>query len=153
MQNKFLDMESKKDYYINMMKFLDKEYETKSILPPKEDLFAAFKLTNLDNIKVVIIGQDPYPTKGVAHGLAFSVKKGNKIPASLRNIFKELEEENIGFVTPKHGCLESWAKQGVFLINTVLTVEEGKPNSHKNVGWQTFTTNLIKYLNNENENI
>ena len=91
MQNKFLDMESKKDYYINMMKFLDKEYETKSILPPKEDLFAAFKLTNLDNIKVVIIGQDPYPTKGVAHGLAFSVKKGNKIPASLRNIFKELE--------------------------------------------------------------
>ena len=153
MQNKFLEIESKKEYFKNMMGFLDKEYETKSILPPKKDMFNAFNLTDLENIKVVIIGQDPYPTKGVAHGLAFSVKKGVKIPASLKNIFKELEDENIGFKIPEDGCLEPWAKQGVFLINTVLTVEEGKPNSHKNIGWQTFTTNLIKYLNSENKNI
>lgn len=152
MFSEFIKEEETKEYFKKLMETLDIEYATKSILPPREDIFNAFKYTKLDDVKVVIIGQDPYPTKGVANGLAFSVRKGVKVPASLKNIYKELERD-VGFKIVNHGVLEYWAKQGVLLINQVLTVEEGKPDSHKNIGWKTFTVNLIKYINKNKSNI
>ena len=109
-------------------------------------------LCPIDNVKVVILGQDPYHEEGQAHGLAFSTPEGHSIPRSLKNIFKEIESE-YGYPIPDSGCLESWAKQGVFLLNTVLTVEEGNANSHSKCGWQTFTDNVIKILNNQKQPI
>ena len=150
--DKALEEEFEKEYFQKIKGFVEEEYRTKTIYPPKEDIFNAFKLCPIDNVKVVILGQDPYHEKGQAHGLAFSTPEGHPIPRSLKNIFKEIESE-YGYPIPESGCLESWAKQGVFLLNTVLTVEEGNANSHSKCGWQTFTDNVIRILNNQNHPI
>ena len=144
--DKVLQDEFQKDYFLKIKKFVDKEYETKTIYPPYENIFNAFKFTPLNEVKVVILGQDPYHEAGQAHGLAFSTPEGRPIPRSLKNIFKEINGE-YDYPIPESGCLESWAKQGVFLLNTVLTVEDGNANSHSKCGWQTFTDNVIKILN------
>lgn len=138
--------EFNKDYFKNLEKFVLNEYNTKTIYPPFGDIFNAFKLTPFSEVKVVILGQDPYHEKGQAHGLAFSTPPNRPIPRSLKNIFKEIANE-YDYPIPDSGCLESWANQGVFLLNTVLTVEEGNANSHSKCGWQTFTNNVIKLLN------
>ena len=144
--------EFEKEYFKKTMAFVDEEYRNKTIYPPYEDIFNAFKLTPLSNVKVVILGQDPYHEEGQAHGLAFSTPDGRPIPRSLKNIFKEINAE-FDYPIPESGCLEKWAKQGVFLLNTVLTVEKGNANSHSDCGWQTFTDNVIKILNNQNRPI
>ena len=140
-----LKEEFEKDYFLKIKDFVNKEYETKTIYPPYDDIFNAFKLTPLNEVKVVILGQDPYHEKGQAHGLAFSTPAGRPKPRSLNNIFKEINAE-YDYPIPESGCLESWANQGVFLLNTVLTVEEGNANSHSKCGWQIFTDNVIKLL-------
>lgn len=147
-----LKEEFEKEYFINLKKFIDNEYNLKTIYPPYEDIFNAFKLTSINDVKVVILGQDPYHEKGQAHGLAFSTPEGRPIPRSLKNIFKEINQE-YDYPIPKSGCLENWAKQGVFLLNTVLTVEEGNANSHSDCGWQIFTDNVIKILNDQTKPI
>ena len=113
-------------YMIELLQLLNKQYDTTAVYPPKTDLFHALKLTPLNEAKVVILGQDPYHGAGQAHGLSFSVPRGVKIPPSLRNMYKELEDD-LGVKQAGHGCLEAWARQGVLLLNTVLTVEEGQP--------------------------
>ena len=143
-----LEEEFNKDYFLKIKEFIKEEYKTKTIYPPKKEIFNAFKLCPLNKTKVVILGQDPYHEKGQAHGLAFSTPEGHPIPRSLKNIFKEIQSE-YDYPIPDSGCLEYWAKQGVFLLNTVLTVEEGKANSHSKCGWQTFTDNVIKILNEQ----
>ena len=142
-----INKERQKEYFKKLETFLEEEYRTKTIFPPKDEVFTAFKLCEFDDVKVVIIGQDPYHEINQAHGLAFSVKDGNKLPKSLINIYKELYDDVL--VTRLTGDLTEWASQGVFLINTVLTVEEGKANSHKNKGWEIFTSKVIEELNND----
>jgi uracil-DNA glycosylase len=144
--------EFEKEYFLKINEFIDEEYASKTIYPPYEDIFNAFKLTPLCNVKVVILGQDPYHEKGQAHGLAFSTPDGHPIPRSLNNIFKEINAE-YDYSIPESGCLEKWAEQGVFLLNTVLTVEEGNANSHSKCGWQTFTDNVIRLLNGQDQPI
>ncbi len=144
--------EFEKEYFLKINEFIDEEYASKTIYPPYEDIFNAFKLTPLCNVKVVILGQDPYHEKGQAHGLAFSTPDGHPIPRSLKNIFKEINAE-YEYPIPESGCLEKWAEQGVFLLNTVLTVEEGNANSHSKCGWQTFTDNVIRLLNGQDQPI
>jgi uracil-DNA glycosylase len=121
------------------------------IYPPEADVFSAFKLTDFANLKVVIIGQDPYHGPNQAHGLSFSVRPGVAIPPSLRNMYKELALEYPDFQMPKQGCLESWATQGVLLLNTVLTVVANQPNSHRHLGWEQFTDNVIKAISLKSE--
>ena len=135
--------------------FVKKEYSTKTIFPPKNLIFNAFEKTPFDKVKVVIIGQDPYPNPGDAMGLSFSVPKTQSIPGSLRNIYKCLEkDQKIKFVRPKHGDLESWAEQGVFLLNATLTVECKKANSHqKNSNWNKFTDFVIKQISQQKNNV
>ena len=147
-----LESEFKKEYFLNIVDFIDREYESKTIYPPYDEIFNAFKLTSINDVKVVILGQDPYHEKGQAHGLAFSTPEGRPIPRSLKNIFKEINNE-YDFPIPDSGCLKNWARQGVFLLNTVLTVEEGNANSHSDCGWQIFTDNVIKILNKQNQPI
>ena len=147
-----LKEEFEKDYFLKIKDFIDEEYRTKTIYPPYDEIFNAFKLTPIDNVKVVILGQDPYHEAGQAHGLAFSTPEGRPIPRSLKNIFKEINAE-YDYHIPESGCLESWANQGVFLLNTVLTVEDGNANSHSKCGWQTFTDNVIRILNDQNQPI
>lgn len=137
--------EWQKPYYKNLRGFLKTEYQNYNIYPDMNDIFNALKYTSFADTKVVIIGQDPYHGKGQAHGLCFSVKKGVTPPPSLKNIYKELESD-IGFKIPSHGELTSWAKQGVLMLNNVLTVREGLPNSHKNMGWEIFTDRVISEL-------
>ena len=144
-----LSPEFKKPYFQELIEFLDSQ--TKTIYPPRDNIFEAFRLTSYDNVKVVIIGQDPYHGPNQAHGLCFSVQKGVKTPPSLVNIFKELHDD-IGVKIPEHGCLEEWARQGVFLLNTVLTVEDGKAGSHHKKGWEKFTDKVIEVLN-QKENV
>lgn len=144
--------EFEKDYFLKISDFIDEEYESKTVYPPYEDIFNAFKLTPLGNVKVVILGQDPYHEEGQAHGLAFSTPDGRPIPRSLKNIFKEINAE-YDFPIPESGCLEKWANEGVFLLNTVLTVVEGEANSHSKCGWQTFTDAVIKILDCQNQPI
>ena len=141
-----LTEEFEKDYFKKIMEFVDAEYASKTVYPPYDDIFNAFKLTPFSDVKVVILGQDPYHEKGQAHGLAFSTPEGRPIPRSLKNIFKEISSE-YDCPIPQSGCLEKWAGQGVFLLNTVLTVEEGNANSHSDCGWQTFTDKVIESLN------
>ncbi|MEO3864061.1 uracil-DNA glycosylase [Rheinheimera fenheensis] len=117
------------------------------IYPPEADVFNAFKLTELDNLKVVLLGQDPYHGPNQAHGLAFSVRKGVRVPPSLQNMYKELALEYPDFQIPQHGCLEDWAKQGVLLLNTVLTVVATQANSHRHLGWERFTDQVIAQIN------
>lgn len=147
-----LSSELNKDYYINLMSFVKEEYSNKTIFPEKELVFNAFDKCDFDDIKVVILGQDPYHTPGAAHGLAFSVPDGEKIPPSLRNIFKEINED-LNKEIPTSGNLEDWAKQGVFMINATLTVEAHKAGSHQKKGWEQFTDAVIKKIADERENI
>lgn len=147
-----LQEEFEKSYYQNLRKYLIKEYSTKIIYPDKYDIFNALKFTSYSDVKVVILGQDPYHGPNQAHGLSFSVKKGVKIPPSLVNIYKELQDD-IGCYIPNNGYLESWAKQGVLLLNTVLTVRAHEANSHRNIGWEIFTDKIISLLNNRTDPI
>lgn len=144
--------ESEKGYYKELMKFVNHEYNTQEIFPAKEHIFHAFYTTPLDQVKVVILGQDPYHDTGQAHGLSFSVNKEVKIPPSLVNIFKELESD-LNITPPAHGCLENWAKEGVLLLNTVLTVRAHEAHSHKNKGWELFTDEMIRRVNEKNESV
>lgn len=141
-----LEEEIQKDYFIELKKKLTEEYENFSVYPPKKEIFSAFSLTPYSEVKVVILGQDPYHQKGQAHGLAFSVNKGIRIPPSLLNMYKELKTD-LGFEIPNNGFLIKWAKQGVLLLNTSLTVRDSQANSHSKFGWQIFTDNIIKKLN------
>jgi uracil-DNA glycosylase len=144
---------TKKPYYKNITRFLQREYESrKKIYPEIDNVFKALQLTPFDNIKVVILGQDPYHGAGQANGLAFSVLEDVKIPPSLQNIFKELQSD-IGACAPKNGSLLAWAKQGVFLLNSSLTVEADKPNSHATIGWHQFTDDIISEISNRKEGI
>ncbi|RBQ28056.1 uracil-DNA glycosylase [Aliarcobacter vitoriensis] len=141
-----IEQEKQKDYYKNLKVQIDKKYEMTTVFPPKEKIFRAFALTKLDNLKVVILGQDPYHGKGQAQGLAFSTPANIKNPPSMQNILKEINED---LQRPSYcldGDLTPWAKQGVLLLNTVLTVEESKAASHQNIGWEVFTDNIIKYI-------
>lgn len=131
-------------------KIIENEYATKAIFPPKNYVFNALKLTSFANTKVVIVGQDPYHGVGEAHGLSFSVQEGIKIPPSLQNIYKELESD-LGIKPSSKGDLTKWAKEGVLLLNAVLTVEKDKPASHRNLGWELLTDYIIKVLNTKEE--
>lgn len=141
-----LEEEFKKPYYIKLRQFLIKEYKTRIVYPNMYDIYNALHYTPFEETKVVILGQDPYHGPGQAHGLSFSVQPGVKAPPSLQNIFKELRDD-VGCTIPNHGCLVKWAEQGVLLLNTVLTVRKGMPNSHKGIGWETFTDQVIRTLN------
>jgi uracil-DNA glycosylase len=132
-------------YFAQLSDRVDAAYASATVYPPQEDLFAAFALTPPEAVRVVILGQDPYHEPGQAHGLSFSVRPGVALPPSLRNIYKELESD-LGIAPSDSGCLEPWARQGVLLLNTVLTVEQGKANSHKDFGWQTFTDAVMAAL-------
>lgn len=135
-----------KPWFRELWKFVAEERATQTVFPPEEDVFAALAFTPLEKVKVVLLGQDPYHDDGQAHGLCFSVKKGIKPPPSLSNMFKELETD-LGIKRPDHGCLDSWAKQGVLLLNAVLTVRAHTPNSHKDRGWELFTDAIIAAVN------
>ncbi len=141
-----LNDEFKKDYYLKLREFLKYEYSHYNIFPSMFDIYNALRYTDYDDVKVVILGQDPYHEKGQAHGLAFSVLDGVAFPPSLQNIFIELQND-LGIKIPKNGNLIPWAKQGVLLLNTVLTVREHYANSHKGKGWENLTTEIIKKLN------
>lgn len=147
-----LQGEFRKPYYKALFEKVNEEYKTKLIFPPADDIFNAFHLTPLHKVKVVILGQDPYHNHGQAHGLCFSVKKGVDIPPSLVNIYKELQDD-LGCTIPDHGCLTEWAKQGVLMLNTVLTVRAHQANSHRGIGWEEFTDAAIRALNEENRPI
>ncbi len=147
-----INKEKKKKYFIKMKYFLEKEYKYKIIYPKKNKIFEAFKITKFENIKVVIIGQDPYCNKGQSHGLAFSLLPNIKITPSLYNIYKEIKNEYPNYKIPKNGYLLNWAKQGILLLNSILTVENKKILSHKNIGWEIFTDNIIKYINKYTNN-
>ena len=138
--------EFQKEYYRKLRATLANEYKTQTIYPDMYDIFNALKYTSYSDVKAVIIGQDPYHGEGQAHGLCFSVKKGVEAPPSLKNIFKEIEDE-LNIKPPSHGCLTDWAEQGVLLLNAVLTVRASLANSHKNIGWETFTDKIISILN------
>ncbi|MBR6478307.1 MAG: uracil-DNA glycosylase [Lachnospiraceae bacterium] len=143
-----LTPEFRKPYYKELFQFVKNEYETKQIFPPAEDIFNAFHLTPLRKVKVVILGQDPYHDVGQAHGLCFSVRPGVETPRSLVNIYKELHDD-LGCKIPNNGYLEKWAKQGVLLLNTVLTVQAHQAFSHRGKGWEEFTNAAIKILNEQ----
>jgi uracil-DNA glycosylase len=148
-----LGSELKKPYMSDLRTFLVQEEKAgKTVYPQSQDIFAALNLTAFDQVKVVILGQDPYHGPNQAHGLCFSVKPGVKIPPSLVNIFKELKED-LGIMPPTHGCLDAWGKQGVLLLNNVLTVEDGKAGSHHLKGWEQFTDKIIELLNEKKENL
>lgn len=138
--------EFQKPYYLNLRKFLANEYKTQTVYPNMNDIFNALKITDYKDVKVVMLGQDPYHQPNQAHGLCFSVKKGVKAPPSLQNMYKEIYAE-YGYPIPNHGELTYWAEQGVLMLNTVLTVRESQPNSHKGMGWEIFTDNIISLLN------
>jgi len=143
----YLEEEFKKDYYLELRRFLIEEYRRHVVYPDMYDIFNALHYTAYSDTKVVILGQDPYHGPGQAHGLSFSVKPGITSPPSLQNIFKELKDD-LGCPIPNNGYLVDWAKQGVLLLNTVLTVRQGMPNSHRGKGWEQFTDQVIRTLNN-----
>ena len=140
--------EFQKDYYLSLREFLKTEYFTQKIYPPMNDIFNALKYTSYEDARVVILGQDPYHGEGQAHGLCFSVKEGVPFPPSLKNIFKELND-SLGIAIPTSGELVGWAKQGVLLLNTTLTVREGMPQSHKGRGWEILTDKIIELMNDK----
>ncbi len=141
-----------KDYFKKLTEFVQNEYNTKTIYPPQSEIFSAFDFTPFENVKVVILGQDPYHGEGQANGLSFSVADGIKLPPSLRNIYKELKDD-VGIEISTSGNLESWARQGVLLLNATLTVEATKAGSHQKKGWETFTDAVIQKLSDQKENI
>lgn len=142
----FIEKQEKEDYYIKLHEYISKEYETKQIFPPRDCIFNALRYTPYENIKVLVVGQDPYHGVGEAHGLSFSVNVGIPIPPSLKNIYKELNRD-VGTYIPNNGYLLKWAKQGVMLLNSVLTVEKDKPGSHRGIGWEIFTDRVIEEVN------
>ena len=144
--DKLLEDEYKKEYFVNLIEFLKKEYKEKTIYPKQNEIFNAFRYTSYDDVKVVIIGQDPYHGPKQAEGLSFSVSNDVLKPPSLQNIFKELESD-LGIQFPKHNSLIPWVREGVLLLNAVLTVEEHKPASHSKIGWEMFTDHVIEVLN------
>lgn len=144
--------EFKKPYYKELYEFVKKEYQTTAVYPPADDMFNALHLTPLKEVKVVVLGQDPYHGAKQAHGLSFSVLPGQRIPPSLMNIYQELHDD-LGYEIPNNGYLEKWAKQGVLMLNTVLTVRAHKPNSHQGKGWEHFTDAIIKAVNGEDRPI
>ena len=144
--------EFQKEYYLRLRAFLAREYKSRRIFPDMYDIFNALKYTSYSDVKAVILGQDPYHGEGQAHGLCFSVKKGVEPPPSLKNMFKELNDD-IGMKTPDHGELAKWARQGVLMLNTVLTVRSGEANSHKGMGWEIFTDKVIETLNSREKPI
>jgi len=150
-KNKLQD-EFEKQYFIELTSFVLEEYKTKVIYPSGKDIFKAFDACSFDQVRVVIIGQDPYHGAGQAHGLCFSVKDGITQPPSLKNIFKEIESD-LGKPVPKSGNLERWANQGVLLLNATLTVEANAAGSHQKRGWETFTDAVIKKISDEKENV
>lgn len=147
-----LQKEFNQPYFIELTNFLESEKLAYTIFPKEEDVFKAFELTPFDAVRVVIIGQDPYHGLNQAHGLSFSVNKGIKVPPSLQNIFKELQADN-NCPIPTHGNLIKWARQGVLLLNTTLTVRAGLPGSHQKKGWETFTDTVIKCISDEKEHV
>ena len=154
-QNDWLDAlkeEFTQPYYKKLFQTVNEAYRTRQIFPPADDIFNAFHLTPLHEVKVVILGQDPYHGEGQAHGLCFSVRPGVDIPPSLVNIYQELHDD-LGCTIPNHGCLTKWAKQGVLLLNTVLTVRAHQANSHKGIGWEEFTDAAIRKLNEQDRPI
>lgn len=146
----FLQEEWKQPYFQQLSAFLHEAYATKTIFPPKAKVFSAFEVCDYPDVKVVILGQDPYHEVNQAHGMCFSVNPGVKIPPSLVNIYKELHDD-LGCYIPNNGYLMPWAKQGVFLLNTVMSVEEGKANSHANKGWEIFTDHTIQKINEKED--
>lgn len=144
--DELLAEEFKKEYYLKLREFLKKEYFSTKIYPDMYDIFNSLKYTSYSDVKAVILGQDPYHGAGQAHGLCFSVREGVVPPPSLKNIFKELQDD-LGYPPPKNGTLTKWAENGVLLMNTVLTVREGQANSHKGMGWEIFTDHVIELLN------
>ncbi len=146
--------EKDQDYFKETLAYVANERKNgKTIYPPQEDVFSAFRYNELADIKVVILGQDPYHGPNQAHGLSFSVRPGVPAPPSLVNIYKELEKDIEGFTRPAHGYLASWAQQGVLLLNTVLTVEKGKAHSHAHLGWETFTDRVIAAINEHRSDV
>lgn len=145
-----IEEESKKEYFKELQSFVDEEYKNKTVFPERKNIYASLENTPFDKVKVVIIGQDPYHGEGEAHGFAFSVKPGIKIPPSLKNIYKELNAE-YGCYIPNNGYLMKWAEQGVLLLNAVLTVEKDKPASHQGKGWETFTDRVIEEIDKKDE--
>ena len=141
-----------KPYYKQLFETINKEYKTRLIFPPADDIFNAFHLTPLHKVKVVILGQDPYHNHGQAHGLCFSVQKGVTVPPSLVNIYQELQDD-LGCRIPNHGCLTKWAQQGVLMLNTVLTVRAHQANSHQGLGWEEFTDAAITACNSQDRPI
>jgi uracil-DNA glycosylase len=148
-----LSEEIKKPYFQDLMDEVDKEYQNHVCYPPKELLFAAFDYCSFDNLKVVIIGQDPYHGEGEANGLCFSVNDSVKIPPSLRNIFRELNDDFGTVFLPTSGNLERWAKQGILLLNATLSVRKDNPNSHKHLKWNVFTDAVIETISKEKEHV
>ena len=149
-----LGNEKQKEYVVELLERVKQAREAGSVIyPPQPDVFNALKYTPLDKVNVVILGQDPYHGPNQAHGLCFSVQAGVKTPPSLKNMYKELLTDIDGFVEPNHGTLTSWAEQGVLLLNTVLTVEQGKAHSHAKWGWETFTDKVIDVVNANCENV
>lgn len=147
--NSVIGIEKEKDYFKNILQYVANERDSgKIVYPAQQDVFNAFRFTDFADIKVVILGQDPYHGPNQAHGLSFSVLPGVKVPPSLANIYKELATDINGFEIPKHGYLAHWAKQGVLLLNNVLTVEAGMAHSHAKIGWETFTDHVIDVINN-----
>jgi len=142
----FFETETKKDYYLNLREFLKTEYKTKTVYPGMDDIYSAFKSVPLEKVKVVILGQDPYHQPGQAHGMSFSVMPGEKKPPSLVNMYKEITAD-IGCEMGESGYLVPWAEQGVFLLNASLTVQRGNANSHQSIGWEIFTNEVVKKLN------
>ncbi|MBE7022710.1 MAG: uracil-DNA glycosylase [Ruminococcaceae bacterium] len=145
-----LQQEVKKPYFSALMQAVEEEYQQHKVFPARENIFNALRYTAYEDVKILLLGQDPYHGEGQAHGLAFSVQPGVLCPPSLKNMFKELHDD-LGVPVSQNGCLTPWAGQGVMLLNTVLTVREGEPNSHKNLGWTTFTDAVISALNEREE--
>ena len=145
--------ELQKPYFKQLEAFVDKARAEKEIFPPESEVFSAFELAPLDDVKVLLLGQDPYHDNNQAHGLCFSVKPGITTPPSLANMYKELETDIPGFKRPRHGYLTGWAKQGMLMINAVLTVQAHTPNSHKDQGWEQFTDAAIKVVNAKKEHV
>ncbi|ENO8810321.1 TPA: uracil-DNA glycosylase [Photobacterium damselae] len=150
----FLQQQQQQEYFEQIQSYVaNARQQGKVVYPPEEDVFSAFTATPLDQVKVVILGQDPYHGPDQAHGLSFSVKPGVKTPPSLANMYKELATDIDGFTIPEHGYLQSWAEQGVLLLNTVLTVEQGNAHSHAKIGWETFTDKVIEHIDQECEGV
>ena len=145
---RIIDEEKEKDYFKELKSFLLEEYDNQIVYPKKKDIFKCFELTDFKDVKVVILGQDPYHQPNQAHGLCFSVNKGVKVPPSLVNIYKEINSD-LGCPIPNHGNLTKWANEGVLLLNTIMSVRDSNPMSHSNKGWEIFTDRVIKELNDD----